>query len=144
MDIKEGHLTVDGVKILTVPQFIDARGSLSVAEAVHDIPFEIKRLFWLYDIPTGKMRAGHAHKICQQAIIPLTGSFDLYLSDGSNSMTIHMNNPTKVVCISAGIWCDLKNFSSGTTVMVATSEYFDKEDYLQPYEEFKEWKKENV
>ncbi|MCQ2113742.1 MAG: FdtA/QdtA family cupin domain-containing protein [Bacteroidaceae bacterium] len=126
-------------KVINLPLFRDERGVLTFAEAQTMIPFEIKRLFWIYGIPEGKTRAGHAHKTCQQAIIPIHGSFDIFITNGKYEETITMNEPNEIIAIPAGVWCELKNFSKDAVVLVATSEHFDADDYLQPYNEFLEF-----
>ena len=129
------------VRVTDTPQFTDERGSLSVAEGMRGIPFDVKRIFWLYDIPEGKTRAGHAHKTCWQAIVAVHGGCDIYLTDGQEETTLSLSHPTTMVSIPPGIWCELRNITNDAVIMVAASEHFDPEDYLQPYSEFIEWVK---
>ena len=113
---------------------------LSYAEAEQHIPFPIKRLFWIYGVKAGMSRGGHAHKKCKQAIIAVKGSFDIFITNLEEETSIKMDKPNQIVIIDEGIWCELKNFTEDAVAMVATSEHFDKEDYLQPMSEYKEWK----
>ena len=119
--------------------FHDSRGALAFAEAQSVIPFPLKRLFWIYDVQPGQTRGGHAHKTCQQAILALNGRFDLYLTDLTESSCFTLDRPSQMVVVPAGVWCELKNFSADAVVLVATSEHFDPEDYLQPMEEYEAW-----
>ena len=134
--------TIDDIKIIDIPKIIDpkGRGKLSFIEK-DIIPFDIKRVYYLYDVPSDAYRGGHAHKDLVQFMIPLSGSFDVHLDDGNNKKIIMLNKPDKGLLIPKGIWREMDNFSSGAICMVLASDYFDEEDYFRKYDEFKKFKK---
>lgn len=122
-------------EIISIPKIEDQRGNLSVIE--NDvIPFEIKRVYYLYDVPAGAERGGHAHKELQQFLVALSGSFDVILKDGINEEKVTLNKPFEGLLIKNGIWRELKNFSSGSVCLVIASEVFKEEDYIRDFEEF--------
>lgn len=125
-------------RILEIPKIIDkkGRGNLSFIEK-DIIPFKIKRVYYLFDVPYGSYRGGHAHKKLCQFMIALSGSFDVILDDGKNRDRITLNNPSQGLLITPGIWRELKNFSSGAICLVLASDIFDEDDYLRSYDEFK-------
>ncbi|TAF10440.1 MAG: WxcM-like domain-containing protein [Flavobacteriia bacterium] len=122
-------------KIINIPKIEDPRGNLSVIEK-EVVPFEIKRVYYLYDVPAGAERGGHAHKKLQQFLVALAGSFDVVLNDGKNEQTITLNKPFEGLLITNGIWRELKNFSSGAVCLVVASDVFEEEDYIRDFEEF--------
>jgi len=127
--------TVNDIKFISLPKIEDPRGNLSVIEK-DIIPFEIKRVYYLYDVPSGAERGGHAHKNLQQFLIALSGSFDVVLNDGKQERTITLNKPNQGILIETGIWRELKNFSSGAVCLVIASDVFDEEDYNRDFDEF--------
>ena len=133
--------TIDDIKIIDIPKIIDpkGRGKLSFIEK-DIIPFDIKRVYYLYDVPSDAYRGGHAHKDLVQFMIALSGSFDVHLDDGNNKKIIMLNKPDKGLLIPKGIWREMDNFSSGAICMVLASDYFDEEDYFRKYSEFKKFK----
>ena len=133
--------TIQDVKIIDIPKIIDpqGRGKLSVIEK-DIIPFDIKRVYYLYDVPSDAYRGGHAHKNLIQFMIPLSGSFDVLVDDGNSKKKIMLNKPNKGLLIPAGIWREMDNFSSGSICMVLASDYFNEEDYFRSYREFKKFK----
>ena len=116
------------------------KGNMTVLEAGRTIPFEIKRIYYLYDIPGGEERGGHAHKELRQWIIAVSGSFDVELSDGNYKKTVTLNRPYQALTIVPGIWRELKNFSSGAICLVMASHEYDESDYIRTYEEFQKLK----
>ena len=131
--------TIHNCKILSIPKIEDPRGNLSVIE--NDvIPFDIKRVYYLYDVPSGAERGGHSHKEQQEFLVALSGSFDVILNDGNLQKTVTLNKPFEGLLITNGIWRELKNFSSGAVCLVIASNVFDEEDYVREFEEFLESK----
>ena len=133
--------TIKDVKIIDIPKIIDpkGRGKLSVVEK-NIIPFDIKRVYYLYDVPSDAYRGGHAHKNLIQFMIPLSGSFEVMVDDGNNKTKIMLNKPHKGLLIPKGIWREMDNFSSGAVCAVLASDYFDEDDYFRDYNEFKKFK----
>jgi len=127
-------------KIIELPKFLDARGNLSFFENRTHIPFDIKRTYWIYDVPGGEERGGHAHKELHQLIVAASGSFDVILNDGNIKRTISLNRPYYGLLVVPGIWRELNNFSSGSVCLVLASEVYKKEDYIRSYDDFLEWK----
>jgi dTDP-4-dehydrorhamnose 3,5-epimerase-like enzyme len=131
--------TIDNVQLIEVPKAHDIRGNLSVIEG-NTIPFEIKRVYYLYDIPTASIRGGHAHKNLQQLLVALSGSFDVVLKDGHSEKVVTLNKPNFGLLIPIGIWRELQNFSSGSVCLVLASEVFDEADYIRDFDDFKLFK----
>lgn len=127
------------IKKINIPKIHEARGNLSVIEK-DCIPFAIKRVYYLYDVPAGSERGGHAHKNLQQFLVALSGSFDVVLHDGEQQQTITLNKPFEGLLISNGIWRELKNFSSGSVCLVLASEVFMEEDYIRDFDDFLKYK----
>lgn len=127
------------VHLIEIPKIQDRRGNLSVIEGT-TIPFHSKRVYYLYDVPSGSRRGGHAHKQQQELLIALSGSFDVVLKDGKSTETITLNKPNFGLLIVDGIWRELKNFSSGAICLVLASDEFDEEDYIREYKNFKLFK----
>ncbi|SNR73226.1 FdtA/QdtA family cupin domain-containing protein [Flavobacterium sp. ov086] len=127
------------VQVIEIPKIQDRRGNLSVIEG-ETIPFVSKRVYYLYDVPSGSKRGGHAHKKQQEFLIALSGSFDVVLKDGKSLETITLNKPNFGLLIVDGIWRELKNFSSGAVCLVLASDEFDEEDYIREFKEFKLFK----
>lgn len=132
--------TIHDIQVITLPKIEDRRGNLSFIEK-DIIPFDIKRVYYLYDVPGGAERGGHAHKNLRQFLIALSGSFDVILDDGVTRQTYTLNIPNKGLLIPTGIWRELKNFSSGAVCLVMASEVFMEEDYIREYDDFLESKK---
>lgn len=128
--------TVDDVEIIQLPRILDKRGNLSVAEQFNHVPFEIKRVYWLYDVPGGESRGSHAHKTLSQLIIAASGSFRVTLDDGKNKRSFFLNRPYQGLLVHPGLWRDLEDFSSGSVCMVLASEVYKEEDYIREYDEF--------
>lgn len=129
-------VSIEEIKVLDVPRINDPRGNLSVIEK-NVIPFDIKRVYYLFDVPSGSYRGGHAHKELSQFLIAISGSFDVVLKDYDFSeRRITLNNPSKGVLITPGIWRELENFSSGAVCLVIASEVFCEEDYIRDFDDF--------
>jgi dTDP-4-dehydrorhamnose 3,5-epimerase-like enzyme len=127
--------SINNCKLISLPKIEDPRGNLSVIEN-QIIPFEIKRVYYLYDVPSGAERGGHSHKLQQELLIALSGSFDVILNDGKNSKKVTLNKPNEGLLIANGIWRELKNFSSGAVCLVIASDVFEEEDYIRDFDEF--------
>jgi dTDP-4-dehydrorhamnose 3,5-epimerase-like enzyme len=127
--------TLQHCKILLVPKIEDPRGNLSVIE--NDvIPFVMKRVYYLYDVPSGAERGGHSHKEQQEFLVALSGSFDVILHDGQHEKVVSLNKPFEGLLITNGIWRELKNFSSGAVCLVIASAVFEEEDYIRVFQNF--------
>lgn len=131
--------SIDEVKIIEVPRVSDTRGNLAVVEK-DCIPFAIKRVYYLYDVPSDSYRGGHAHKNLYQFLIPLSGSFEVHLKDGKNEKTMTLNKANKGLLIVPGIWREIDNFSSGAVCLVLASEVYDEDDYIRNYKSFVKFK----
>lgn len=129
-------MSLDKCKIFDLPRINDPRGNLTFVESNRHIPFDIQRVYYLYDVPGGSERGGHAHKALQQLIIAISGSFDIHLDDGLKKMTVHLNRSYSGLYISPMIWREIDNFSSGAVCMVLASDYYDEQDYYRVYSEF--------
>jgi dTDP-4-dehydrorhamnose 3,5-epimerase-like enzyme len=124
------------IEIKDIPKISDPRGNIGVLEN-GIVPFDIKRVYYLYDVPSDSERGGHAHKKLYQFLIAISGSFDVHLDDGKTQQVINLNKPDKGVLIKPGIWRELKNFSGGSVCLVLASEVFDEADYIREYNDFK-------
>lgn len=126
---------ISDLKLLQIPVIDNILGNIAVVEN-STIPFEIKRVYYLYDIPSSSKRGGHSHKNLQQVLIAISGSFDVVLKDGLSVETITLNKPDKGLLITNNIWRELENFSSGAVCLVLASDVFDETDYIRDYNEF--------
>lgn len=133
--------TVYDAKLLGLPKIEDPRGNLSIIEQIKQIPFEIKRVYWIYDVPGGKDRGAHAYKENEEFIVALSGSFDVELDDGRNKQTFSLNRSYFGVYVPKGMWRTMKNFSTNSLALFLSSTEYDKDDYIMDYEEFKAWTK---
>ncbi|MFH6992376.1 sugar 3,4-ketoisomerase [Flavobacterium sp. FlaQc-48] len=123
------------INLISLPKIEDRRGNLSVIEK-DIIPFEMKRVYYLYDVPSGSERGGHAHKDLQEFLVALSGSFDVILHDGISESTVILNKPNIGLLIPTGVWRELKNFSSGAVCLVVASDVYIEDDYIRDFEEF--------
>lgn len=123
-------------KLIDLPKINDTRGNLSFIEGGKHIPFNIKRVYYLYDVPGGSDRGSHAHKKLHQFIVAMSGSFDVELDDGKEKKRFHLNRSFTGLYICPMMWRDLDNFSSGSVCMVLASDYYDENDYIRNYKEF--------
>jgi dTDP-4-dehydrorhamnose 3,5-epimerase-like enzyme len=129
------------VKIIDLPKIVDSRGNLSFLEGEVHIPFDIKRVYWIYDVPGGELRGGHSFKKQCEFIIALSGSFDVILDDGAVRNSFHMNRSYYGLFIPSGIWREMENFSTNSLAVVLASTFYDADDYIRNYEEYKLTKK---
>lgn len=129
-------MNLDQCQIFDLPRINDPRGNLTFIEANRHIAFDIRRVYYLYDVPGGSERGGHAHKALHQLIIAMSGSFDIHLDDGYAKKTIHMNRSYNGLYVCPMIWREIDNFSSGAVCMVLASDYYDEQDYYRDYENF--------
>lgn len=127
-------------QIIELPKFLDARGNLSFVEQINHIPFEIKRTYWIYDVPGGESRGGHAFKQNQEFILALSGSFDVVVDDGKKKKTFTLNRSYYGLYVPAGLWREMKNFSTNSLALEFGSEHYCKDDYIRDYEQFKAMK----
>jgi dTDP-4-dehydrorhamnose 3,5-epimerase-like enzyme len=127
---------IEHCKLVDLPRITDPRGNLTFVEADRHIPFPIRRVYYLYDVPGGAERGAHGHRELQQLVIAMSGSFDIHLDDGFGKRTIHMNRSYYGLYISPMIWREIDNFSSGAVCMVLASEYYDEKDYYRDYDQF--------
>ena len=131
-------MTVNDVKTINLTKILDARGNLSVIEECKDIPFSIKRTYWIYDVPGGEKRGGHAYKENQEFIVALSGSFDVVVDDGSERRTFQLNRSYYGLYIPNGLWRDIENFSTNSLALELSSTAYKPDDYIRDYDEFKE------
>jgi oxalate decarboxylase/phosphoglucose isomerase-like protein (cupin superfamily) len=123
-------------KIIDLPKISDPRGNLSVIEELKDIPFKIERTYWIYDVPGGESRGGHAYKENQEFIVALSGSFDVILDDGKQKYTISLNRSYNGLYIPKGMWREMDNFSTNSLALVLSSTKYAADDYIRDYQEF--------
>jgi len=129
-------MTVNSCKIIELPKIADPRGNLSFIEGGQHIPFDIKRVYYLYDVPGGSDRGSHAHKNLHQFIVAMSGSFDVVLDDGKEKKRFHLNRSYYGLYVCPMMWRDLDNFSSGAVCMVLASAHYDEADYIRDYDQF--------
>jgi hypothetical protein len=132
---------IDKCKIIDLPKIHDPRGNLTFLEGSKHIPFDIKRVYYLYDVPGGAERGGHAHKDLHQIIIAIAGSFDVVINDGSDTQRFHLNRSYFGLYVCPMIWRELDNFSSGSVCLVLASDYFSEADYIRDFTQFDSIKK---
>lgn len=129
-------MNIEKCKIIELPKIEDHRGNLTFIEQGRHIPFDLKRAYYLYDVPGGGSRGGHAHKELEQLLIAVAGSFDVMIDDGHDTKTITLNRPYEGLYICPFIWRELGNFSSGSVCLVLASEYYSESDYFRDQQEF--------
>jgi len=129
-------MTIERCKIINLPKITDPRGNLTFIESTKHVPFAIQRVYYLYDVPGGGERGGHAHKELHQLIIAMSGSFDVLLDDGYQKKRVHLNRSYYGLYVCPMIWRELDNFSSGSVCMVLASNMYDESDYFRDYDSF--------
>ena len=130
-------MSLDDCRIIELPQVQDRRGNLTFVESGGHVPFEIKRVYYLYDVPGGASRGGHAHRRLEQLIIAMSGSFDVELDDGNRRQTYSLNRSHYGLYMPCMIWRELTNFSSGSVCTMLASRHYEEEDYYRDYDEFR-------
>lgn len=125
--------------ILPLNKILNRAGNITIVEGQENVPFDVKRIYYLYDIPGGADRGGHAHKELKQLIVAASGSFDVMLDDGINKKNVTLNKPDYGLMVVPGIWRELMEFSSGAICLVLTSESYQEEDYIRKYAEFRQY-----
>jgi oxalate decarboxylase/phosphoglucose isomerase-like protein (cupin superfamily) len=139
MELKDN--TVYDCSVIDVSKIHNEAGNITVVENGENIPFDVKRIYYLYDVPSGEARGGHAHYELEQFIIAASGSFDVILNDGRNKKRVSLNRPNLALHIVPGLWRELDNFSSGSICMVLASHTYDEKDYIRDYDLFLKEKK---
>lgn len=136
-------MNVERCTVIELPKISDPRGNLTFLEGNNHIPFAIRRVFYLYDVPTGENRGAHAHIKLHQFLICLSGSFDVFLDDGLNKKTVHLNRPWKGLHVPPMVWAAEVNFDPGSVCLVLASDYFNESDYIRDYDKFNYMVKNN-
>lgn len=129
-------MTIEDVKIIDLTKILDARGNLSVIEECKDIPFKIKRTYWIYDVPGGEKRGGHAYKKNQEFIVALSGSFDVVIDDGKERKVFSLNRSYYGLYIPSGLWREMENFSTNSVALELGSIQYDSSDYVRDYSQY--------
>lgn len=127
---------LDKVRIIEFPKICDPRGNLSFVEGGRHIPFTIRRVFYIYDVPGGETRGGHAHKECSIVLTAVSGSLTVRLTDGCRETTVHLNRSNKGVLIPPGLWDTMHDFTTGTVCVAFASHFYEEEDYIRDFDEF--------
>ena len=127
-------------KIISLQKMVDPRGNLSIAEGMKDIPFNISRVYWTYDVPSGACRGGHTHKHCREFIIAVSGSFTVTLDNGRDMQSFLLNHPYQGLLVETDTWRTLDDFSSGAVCLVLAEDPFEENDYIREYTEFLNYK----
>lgn len=128
--------SLNDIRLIELPKFTDPRGNLSVIEELKDVPFKIERTYWIYDVPGGEHRGGHAYKENQEFIVALSGSFDVVLDDGNEKKTFSLNRSYNGLFVPKGMWREMFNFSTNSLAMILSSTPYDASDYIRNYDEF--------
>jgi dTDP-4-dehydrorhamnose 3,5-epimerase-like enzyme len=129
-------MSLDLCRIIELPKITDPRGNLTFVESGRHIPFETKRVYYLYDVPGGETRGGHAHRQLEQLVIAASGSFEVVIDDGKDRRSFYLNRSYYGLYIPRLVWRELQNFSSGSVCLVLASEFYDESDYYRDYDEF--------
>ena len=129
-------ISITEAKIFNLPKIVDRRGNLSIIEEMKDIPFEIKRSFWIYDVPGGETRGGHAYKETEEFIVALSGSFDVVIDNGKTKQTFSLNRSYYGLYVPTMMWRQMQNFSTNSLALIVTNTVFDQNDYIYDYNDF--------
>ncbi len=125
-----------GCRLVEVPEIRDARGSLSFLQGGAGVPFTIERVFWIWDVPQGQTRGGHAHRTCDEVVFPLSGAFTMHVDDGAAQADVVMDSPTCGILVPAGVWCSLADFHEGTVCLAVASQPYDASGYINNHEDY--------
>lgn len=126
-------------QILSLPKIADGRGNLSIIEEFKQIPFKIRRSYWIYDVPGGCERGGHAYKKNTEFIVALSGSFDVVINDGTDEQTYHLNRSYMGLLVPKGLWRVMNNFSTNSLALILSDTEYDADDYIMDYEDYRKW-----
>ncbi len=129
-------MSTDQIRLIQLPKILDERGNLSFFENEQQVPFKIARLYWIYDVPGGEIRGGHAYKTLRELIIALSGSFDVVLDDGKKKQTFSLNRSYVGLYVPQGVWRHMENFSTNSLALIAADQPYSEGDYIRDYEEF--------
>ena len=138
--MKECGCSIYNCNVMDLSKIHNPSGNITIVQSDSDLPFRVKRVYYLYDVPGGSERGGHAHKMLQQLIVAASGSFDVILDDGFMKKTVHLNRPNYGLMVVPGIWREIINFSSGAICLVLASDLYNPFDYIRNYQEFIELK----
>ena len=127
-------------RLIDLPKYTDPRGNLSVIEELKNVPFKIERSYWIYDVPGGESRGGHAYKDNNEFIVAMSGSFDVHLDDGMEKKTFHLNRSYYGLYVPKGLWREMDNFSTNSLALVLSSTKYDVNDYIRDYDDFLKFK----
>ena len=126
----------EGYPVVPIPSVWDDRGGLSFAEAERHVPFSIRRVFWIYGVPDGAVRGGHAHWTCAELIVPVAGAFTMVIDDGRERREIRMDSPDNGILVEPGVWCELRDFAPGSVLVVMASQAYDATGYVHDYAQY--------
>lgn len=134
---------MERIKLINLPKFEDLRGNLSFIEEFKHLPFKIERVYWIYDVPGGEIRGGHAFKIQEELIVALSGSFDVVVDDGKLKQTFSLNRSYYGLYLPAGLWRQMQNFSTNSLALVLSSTHYDEKDYIYDYRTYLNFMRDN-
>ena len=132
-------MKVSDCQLLNLPKFVDGRGNLSIIEEFKQVPFKIKRSYWIYDVPGGVERGGHAYRQNTEFIVALSGSFDVVIDDGDNRKSFHLNRSYMGLLVPRGLWRVMNNFSTNSLALILSDTDYDADDYIMDYEDYRRW-----
>ena len=134
-------MKMDAVRIIQLPKVLDKRGNLSIIEELKNIPFTIERTYWIYDVPGGELRGGHAYRENEEFIVALSGSFDVILDDGNERKTFSLNRSYYGLYVPKGLWREINNFSTNSLALILSSTVYEEKDYIRDYNDFLKMKR---
>lgn len=134
-------MKTESAQIIKLPKILDKRGNLSIIEEFKNIPFKIERTYWIYDVPGGESRGGHAYRENEEFIVALSGSFDVVLDDGNNKKVFSLNRSYYGLYVPKGLWREMNNFSTNSLALILSSTVYEEKDYIRDYNEFLKMKR---